>query len=824
MHKKNDDQIQASKIKPLWVALALVCSCSHAAAALQGTAKWIPEDAYVVASIRLGNILEKSDYANTPEWKPILKWAEKILPEIAPILKDPNATGLNLKVPVRLFLRGGHAKDDALAFGALFLAKDKKKVASSLASIAKKANLRMRKDKGFVAYVATGKSIGLAIKGQVIAFVGVAPSPGNPIDASDRVEEVARSLLEKPTDSLPKPLAKHLGKSGDVDLYVNGEGFAKLARLYWPADQWKGMLPAIGPILERKLAARIKSYPGRFILEIEDPEAKPAKKGKEANGLPAHLVDLLPGDAPVVAGLSIDPEDMRSTAGAILTQLLGAAAPEKKEGEDSKGSAMTALQDSVDDLLASPSGHFALALGSFRKGQPSRSPESPPVLPSPGMLFGIGIESDFSLGQFLAQANVGGILDSLLAYNGLGLTRKKDALWLSTPEYRREATLGRPLNRLSKNRRESFSKHPIVAEVNLRSLSRSIRDAGPLDFDLLKTLDLTDEGERITVTGNLDNLKAVIQLRDKEANGWQILGRHLAQEIIDNFNDKLFLAIGRNTPSAVVASIKEGALINAPDRFGHSPMHYAAYKGNAAIVEYLISKGGDPNARGRHDSTPLHSAAWGRNRQVLEVLLENGADVNARTDEGETPGMTASLRGEKETLEILLALSADPHAKDEHGTSLAELAAAGGHKPIFDMLLQIGVKVEHPLHVAAGLGDFKAVKEFLDKGEDVNARDGFGATPLILAAVAGREDMVDFLLERKADPTLPAKDGYSFMHGAAFSGKKSLIRKALSLGMEINARYGPDGITPVDVANEDTDAAAYIRAHGGRTGWELGRP
>ena len=27
-----------------------------------------------------------------------------------------------------------------------------------------------------------------------------------------------------------------------------------------------------------------------------------------------------------------------------------------------------------------------------------------------------------------------------------------------------------------------------------------------------------------------------------------------------------------------------------------------------------------------------------------------------------------------------------------------------------------------------------------------------------------------------------------------------------------------------DVAREDTDAAAYMRAHGGRTGWELGRP
>ena len=62
------------------------------------------------------------------------------------------------------------------------------------------------------------------------------------------------------------------------------------------------------------------------------------------------------------------------------------------------------------------------------------------------------------------------------------------------------------------------------------------------------------------------------------------------------------------------------------------------------------------------------------------------------------------------------------------------------------------------------------------------------------------------------------------MHGAAFSGKKSLIRKALSLGMKINERYGPDGITPVDVANDDTDIAKYLRYLGGRTGWELGRP
>ena len=171
----------------------------------------------------------------------------------------------------------------------------------------------------------------------------------------------------------------------------------------------------------------------------------------------------------------------------------------------------------------------------------------------------------------------------------------------------------------------------------------------------------------------------------------------------------LFL-ISQNNLNSVIQSVQAGALINANDRFGHSPLHYAAYKGNPRIVDYLLNNGGNPNIRGRHDSTPLHSAAWGRNVQAIELLLEDGADVDARTDEGETPGMTAALRGEKDILEILFALSADPHATDIHGTNLIDLAAAGGHKAIVDLLQEIGVSDKNPLHVAAGLGDLNKIK------------------------------------------------------------------------------------------------------------------
>ena len=74
----------------------------------------------------------------------------------------------------------------------------------------------------------------------------------------------------------------------------------------------------------------------------------------------------------------------------------------------------------------------------------------------------------------------------------------------------------------------------------------------------------------------------------------------LGQEWIDQINARLFLAIARNDLNEVIESVAMGALINANDRFGHSPLHYAAYRGNAFIVDYLLRHGGDPNTRGNH--------------------------------------------------------------------------------------------------------------------------------------------------------------------------------------------------------------------------------
>jgi ankyrin repeat protein len=62
-----------------------------------------------------------------------------------------------------------------------------------------------------------------------------------------------------------------------------------------------------------------------------------------------------------------------------------------------------------------------------------------------------------------------------------------------------------------------------------------------------------------------------------------------------------------------------------------------------------------------------------------------------------------------------------------------------------------------PLHVAAIYWRLRSVEVLLDKGADVNAKDGVGCTPLHLAAGLRKRDTVEVLLAHGAD--VNASDG-----------------------------------------------------------------
>jgi ankyrin repeat protein len=64
-----------------------------------------------------------------------------------------------------------------------------------------------------------------------------------------------------------------------------------------------------------------------------------------------------------------------------------------------------------------------------------------------------------------------------------------------------------------------------------------------------------------------------------------------------------------------------------------------------------------------------------------------------------------------------------------------------------------------PLHYAVSRGLFETTVLLIRKGADVNAKNRFNETPIVLAARAGFEGLVNLLLRSGADPGVPGESG-----------------------------------------------------------------
>jgi ankyrin repeat protein len=178
-------------------------------------------------------------------------------------------------------------------------------------------------------------------------------------------------------------------------------------------------------------------------------------------------------------------------------------------------------------------------------------------------------------------------------------------------------------------------------------------------------------------------------------------------------------------------------------------------------------------------SLPLFCLYRGR-RRALEALLARGEAV---------PLHEAAALGLVEAAEQALATSPGPlHLLSTDGWTPLHLAAFFGHAAMVRLLLARGADAtiwgraferNLPLHAACAGRNAKpeVVRLLIPATPELDARQGGGWTPLMLASVNGMADSVELLLAAGADPALRNDKGESPIELARGQGHEAVAAR-----------------------------------------------
>ncbi|MHB9147311.1 MAG: ankyrin repeat domain-containing protein [Candidatus Amoebophilus sp.] len=265
--------------------------------------------------------------------------------------------------------------------------------------------------------------------------------------------------------------------------------------------------------------------------------------------------------------------------------------------------------------------------------------------------------------------------------------------------------------------------------------------------------------------------------------------------------------------------------INAKNRAGDTPFHTATRnKKLAAVQAFLQFKGIDINVVNYNGNTPLGIAARNGDVAIMKLLLNNHAAIRIDND-GNTLLHQAVKSGEKDAIKLLLDTQKfDVNAKNTNGETPLYIAITEGYK-VEDIMLLLscpGININNTnknnitfLHLLVGnikLDDIAvAIKAFLDKGADVNAKTKLmNHTPLHAAILSSNQPAVEVLLSQPViELNAQTKQGHTPLHIALrsldneynFAHKKEIVALLLKRGARTDIADNA-GDTAVDLVKK----------------------
>ena len=238
----------------------------------------------------------------------------------------------------------------------------------------------------------------------------------------------------------------------------------------------------------------------------------------------------------------------------------------------------------------------------------------------------------------------------------------------------------------------------------------------------------------------------------------------------------LHQAILAQTDLASLYPFLQATSINQPDNEGTTPLHRAVIQNNLPLVGLLLSAKANIDAQNAAGSTPLHLAAKQGNLLTLHLLLIYQADIHTKDKEGHTPLDYINEKQHTDELQQLLQGTPwDAIASERDPFVVAWLLA----------VQKTSMKDNQgwtSLHLAACLGQMKAIQDLIANKADIEAKNKHGWTPLHVAAFVGQIEAVQLLLNHQAPVDVIDYKGRTPYDIAESAAVKKLLGSRMNLG------------------------------------------
>ncbi|WP_233188729.1 ankyrin repeat domain-containing protein [Tenacibaculum sp. SG-28] len=293
---------------------------------------------------------------------------------------------------------------------------------------------------------------------------------------------------------------------------------------------------------------------------------------------------------------------------------------------------------------------------------------------------------------------------------------------------------------------------------------------------------------------------------------------------------------------------------NPIDKITHDKRTYvfwAAYKGNVALMEYLIGKNARMDLKDSHGYSVLtFAAATGqKNTKVYDLCLENGSSITETDDHGANALLLIMPHlNDLKMLDYFTEKGLRLSSKDNDGNGAFNYGTKNGNSAILKELIAAGVPYKGlnnnggnamfmatqrarkgynllsfykelealgvapnivnkqgktPLHnIAYANKDKETIAYFIEKGTNINQEDIDGNTPLLNASSVNSLEVITLLIDDNTDINHQNKQGKTAISNAIERNSMDVVSYLLKQGAKTN------------VKDQKGNSLAYYLVHG----------